>query len=113
MGREEGSGARQWQDEILSGKRPPARVAFDHRGVAAAVHCGWADVGPCVRLASEESGLRFLKIDEKDYDLCYSASAENDPRVWALLATLRSRSYRSRLAELPGYSTRQTGELMG
>ncbi len=113
VGREEGSGARQCQDELLTGKPAPSRVAFDHRGVAAAVRCGWADVGPCVRLASEESGLRFLKVSQKNYDLCYSSVLEGDPRLWALLATLRSRSFRSRLAELPGYATSDTGELIG
>jgi molybdate-binding protein len=110
VGREEGSGARQCQDEVLAGKPAPRRVAFDHRGVAAAIKCGWADVGACVRLASEESGLRFLKMSDKDYDLCYAAGADADPRIAALLATLRSPSYRSRLADLPGYSTRHTGE---
>jgi molybdate-binding protein/transcriptional regulator with XRE-family HTH domain len=112
VGREEGSGARQCQDEILRGRPAPRRVAFDHRSVAAAVRCGWADIGPCVRLASEESGLRFLKVAEKDYDLCFSSPAESEPRIAALLATIRSRSYRSRLSELPGYSTKATGELI-
>jgi molybdate-binding protein/DNA-binding XRE family transcriptional regulator len=112
VGREEGSGARQCQDEVLDGKPVPRRVAFDHRSVTAAVRCGWADIGPCVRLASEESGLRFLKVKEKDYDLCFSNSIEGDPRMAALLATLRSRGYRQGLSELPGYSTRHTGELL-
>ncbi len=112
IGREEGSGIRQCQDEILAGKPAPRRVAFDHRSVAAAVKCGWADVGPCVRLATEESGLRFLRLNEKDYDICLSSDPSSDRRLAALLATLRSRNYRSRLSELPGYSTRQTGELV-
>jgi molybdate-binding protein/DNA-binding XRE family transcriptional regulator len=112
VGREEGSGSRQCQDEILRDRPAPRRVAFDHRSVAAAVRCGWADVGPCVRLASEESGLRFLKVAEKDYDLCFSAASETEPRVSALLATIRSHGYRSRLSELPGYSTKHTGEIL-
>jgi molybdate-binding protein/transcriptional regulator with XRE-family HTH domain len=112
VGREEGSGARQCQDEILAGRPAPRRVAFDHRSVASAVKCGWADVGPCVRLASEESGLGFLKITEKDYDLCFLPDSQSDPRITALVATLASRRYRARLAELPGYSTRHTGELV-
>jgi molybdate-binding protein/transcriptional regulator with XRE-family HTH domain len=112
VGREPGSGARQCQDEVLGARSAPRRVAFDHKSVASAVRCGWAEIGPCVRLTSEESGLGFLKIQEKDYDLCFSAAVESDPRIAALVATLRSRQYRSRLAELPGYSTRQTGELL-
>jgi molybdate-binding protein/transcriptional regulator with XRE-family HTH domain len=113
VGREEGSGARQCQDEVLAGARAPRHVAFDHRSVAAAIKCGWADVGPCVRLASEESGLGFLKVSTNDYDICFASQSEADPRIAALLTTLRSRAYRSRLAELPGYSTSSTGELSG
>jgi molybdate-binding protein/DNA-binding XRE family transcriptional regulator len=112
VGREAGSGARQCQDEVLGERTTPRRVAFDHKSVAAAVRCGWADIGPCVRLTSEESGLGFLKIHEKDYDLCFSAAVDSDPRIAALVATLRSRPFRSRLAELPGYSTKQTGDVL-
>lgn len=111
VGRESGSGARQCQDEILGGRKPPRRIAYDHRSVAAAVQCGWADAGPCIRLASEEAGLRFMKVHQRDYDLCFRRDAEQDPRVSALLATLRSSRFRARLAELPGYHTQHTGEL--
>ncbi len=113
VGREPGSGARQCQDEILGERTAPLHVAYDHRSVAAAIKCGWADVGPCVRLASEESGLAFLKLSDKDYDLCIAGNTRHDPRIAALFATLRSQSYRQRLAELPGYSTKHTGELVG
>jgi molybdate-binding protein len=112
VGREEGSGARQCQDEILAGKPAPRHVAFDHRSVAAAIRSGWADVGPCLRLTSEEAGLKFIKMHAKDYDLCFSDDVESDPRLAALLATLRSRRYRTRLAELPGYASDRTGELV-
>lgn len=111
VGREEGSGARQCQDEILGSRPAPRRIAYDHRSVAAAIKCGWADVGPCVRLASEEAGLQFIKVSQRDYDICFRREAEDDPRISALLATLRSTRYRARLAELPGYYTTHTGEL--
>jgi molybdate-binding protein len=111
IGREEGSGARQCQDEILGARSAPRRVATDHRSIASAIKCGWADVGSCVRLASEEAGLEFLKVCERDYDICFRSDAEHDPLISALLATLRSQRYRSELSELPGYYTRQTGEL--
>jgi molybdate-binding protein len=112
VGREEGSGARQCQDAILGDRWSPKRIAFDHRSVVAAVRCGWADIGPCVRLPSEEGGLRFVKVQGKDYDLCFAGAVESDARLAALLATLRSRTYRVKLSELPGYSTKQTGELL-
>jgi len=112
VGREEGSGARQCQDEILDGRPTPRHIAFDHRSVVAAVRCGWADLGPCVRLASEEAGLQFIKVQEKDYDLVFRGSVDADPRLAALVATLRSRSYRAGLADLPGYATQHTGDLL-
>ena len=112
VGREEGSGARQCQDEILAGRAAPRHIAFDHRSVAAAIRSGWADVGPCLRLTSEESGLRFIKMHAKDYDLCFADDVAGDPRLAALVATLRSRSFRARLAELPGYSTTHTGDMV-
>lgn len=111
VGREEGAGARQCQNEILGSRPAPKRIAHDHRMVAAAIKCGWAEVGPCVRLACEEAGLRFLRMHEKNYDLCFLSDASADARISALLATVRSRRFRSKLGDLPGYQTRQTGEL--
>ena len=36
---------------------------------------------------------------------------ENDPRVQALIETVRSSEYRRILQDLPGYDTRKSGEL--
>jgi putative molybdopterin biosynthesis protein len=79
--------------------------------VAEAVRCGWADVGVCHRLVSEEAGLRFLGIRREQFDLCYAADSENDPRVEALLSVIRSSSYRTTLCELPGYDASCAGEI--
>jgi len=110
VGREAGSGARQCQDLVLSGRPAPRHQAFDHRSVTAAIRSGWADAGPCLRLPAEEAGLRFHGVRQACYDLCYPESLEDDPRLAALVATLRSRRYRERLGELPGYSSAPTGE---
>lgn len=112
VGREMGSAARQCQDELLRDASPPRRLASDHRGVAEAVRSGWADIGVCLRLVSEEAGLRFLTVREESYDLCYAASSESDPRIQALLRAVRSPSYRRTLGELPGFDSAQTGELI-
>jgi molybdate-binding protein/DNA-binding XRE family transcriptional regulator len=111
IGREAGSGARQCLDELLGERRPPRRIAYDHRSVADAVRCGWAEVGVCVRLASEEAGLGFLNVREEAYDFCYPASLEGDPRLQALSEVVRSSSYRRMLAELPGYDSSETGDM--
>ena len=110
VGREPGSGARQCLDELLEGRRPPRRLARDHRGVAEAVRSGWADAGVCLRLTGEEAGLDFLPVREEAYDLCAPTSFRHDPRFEALTRVLRSTPYRKLLAALPGYDAGETGE---
>lgn len=111
VGREDGSGARQCLDELFGDRRPPRRLASDHRGVAEAVRSGWADAGVCLRLVSEEAGLDFLPVREEIYDLCFPDRWEGDHRIQALLQVVRSPSYRRALGELPGYDSAETGEL--
>jgi molybdate-binding protein/transcriptional regulator with XRE-family HTH domain len=110
VGREPGSSAQQCLDTLLAGRKGPRRVADGHRGVAEAVRSGWADVGVCLRLASDEAGLHFLPVREEAYELCYSQRDETDPRIRALVRLVRSQSYRRLVAELPGYDSSQTGE---
>ena len=111
VGREAGSGARQCLDELFEAREKPRREARDHRGVAEAIRCGWADVGVCVRLVSEDAGLEFLSVRDETYDLCFPAGSAEDPRIQALVAAVRSESYRRLLGELPGYDTRGAGEM--
>jgi molybdate-binding protein len=95
----------------MAGRISPKLVAHDHRGVANAIRCGWADIGVCLRLTAEEAGLHFLSVREESYDLCYPDSLSADPRVQALLSVLRSPGYRRLLGDLPGYDASTTGEL--
>lgn len=111
VGREAGSGARQCQDELLGNLPAPRRQARNHRGVAESIRAGWADAGVCLRLVGEEAGLRFFAVREEAFDLCFRADAAGDPRIDALLKTLRSAAYRRLLGDLPGYDASTTGEL--
>jgi molybdate-binding protein len=111
VGRESGSAARQCLDELRAGRRPPRLLARDHRGVAEAVRCGWAEVGVCLRLASEETGVDFLSVRHEDYDLCYAAANERDPRIQAVVNAVRSATYRQLLGTLPGYNTADAGHV--
>jgi molybdate-binding protein/transcriptional regulator with XRE-family HTH domain len=104
VGREPGSSARECQDELLGNRPQPRKIATNHRGVAEAVRCGWADLGVCIRLVCEEAGLRFLKVRDEAYDLCFSSRLSEDPRLRALLEVVRSPSYGKWLADLSGYS---------
>lgn len=107
VGRSLGAGARRCQDEILGERRSPRRIALDHRGVVEAIRSGWADVGVCLRLASEEGRLAFLPCGEENYDLCFRRDQAADPRIVALQRTIRSGEYRRLLAELPGYEAQR------
>lgn len=110
VGREPGSAARQCLDELRPHGRPPRRVAHDHRGVAEAVRCGWADAGVCHRLAGEEAGLRVFTVRREQFDLCYPADADADPRIAALVRVVRSANYRRLAGDLPGCDTTAAGE---
>jgi molybdate-binding protein/DNA-binding XRE family transcriptional regulator len=103
IGRERGAAARECQDEILGDRRGPRRVVNDHRSVAAAIRCGWADVGVCLRLVCAEAGLKFIKVREEAYDLCFPTSIESDPRVRKLIGVIRSPALRTLYEALPGY----------
>ena len=110
VGREQGSGARRCQDELLQNRPAPRRNARDHRGIAEAIRCGWADAGVCLELVAREAGLMFLHIRTEEYDLCYQRSNEDDPRVLALVKVIQSSEYRQLYGELWGYDTRLTGQ---
>jgi putative molybdopterin biosynthesis protein len=88
----------------------PRRFAKDHRGVAEAIRCGWADVGVCLRLVSEQAGLRFIHIRNEAYDLCFPTSLESDIRLKKLIEVLRSRTFRRLFESLLGYELSETIE---
>jgi molybdate-binding protein len=81
--------------------------------VAAAIRCGWADAGVCLRLVSGESRLNFLSLGWEQYDLCYPTSLADDPRIRALIEVVQSADYRQTIGALPGYDPRHTGTLRG
>lgn len=114
VNREEGSAARRVFDTLLATRRRPRgydHVVRDHRAVAATVSSGWAEAGLCVKPAAAEAQLRFIPLQQEAYDLCVAESQLDDLRVRALLAVLQSSTYRQWLADVPGCSTRETGDL--
>lgn len=103
IGRPVGSGARGCQDEILGDRPYPRRTVGSHRGVLEALRGGWADAGVCLRLVCEEAGMTFVPVRRECYDLCLRQSDAADPRVTALIDTIRSHEYRQMIKPLPGY----------
>lgn len=86
-------------------------MARDHRAVAQLVRDGWGAAGVCVELVAVEAGLGFVPAETESYDLCFRAELEDDPRIAALLAVLHDRSFRTLLADLPGYDPSDMGEV--
>lgn len=110
--REPGSAARDCLDRLLGENRAPTgQVMLSHRAVADAVRAGWARAGVCVQLCAEEAGLKFLAVREESLDFCLRSDSLTDRRITGLINVLRSREYRRRLGELPGYHSRETGIL--
>jgi molybdate-binding protein/DNA-binding XRE family transcriptional regulator len=103
MGREPGAAARQCQDEILGKAPSPRRLARDHRGVADAIRTGQADVGVCLRLVSEQAGLRFIPVRQEAFELCFPAPFATDVRLKKLIELVRSPQLQALFSPFPGY----------
>jgi molybdate-binding protein/transcriptional regulator with XRE-family HTH domain len=114
VNREEGSAARQTFDTLLASQRRPAgydHVVRDHRAVATTVASGWAEAGVCIRPTAAEARLSFIPVHQEAYELCVPDILMDDPRISALLAALRSTTYRQLLADVPGCDSAHTGEV--
>ena len=114
VNREEGSAARSVFDALLATRRRPAgyeHVVRDHRAVAATVSSGWAEAGLCVKPAAAEARLGFIPLQQEAYELCMARSLLDDPRMQAVMAVLRSSTYRQWLSDVPGCSARNTGDV--
>ncbi|MFK7959887.1 MAG: substrate-binding domain-containing protein [Phycisphaerales bacterium] len=104
IGRDPGSGAALTLSAVLGRTPELPHVARDHAGVVAAVRGGWADAGPCVRLAAEDAELGFLTVHREPYEWCVRRETLGDDRLIALLAAVRSPAYHRAVAALPGHA---------
>jgi molybdate-binding protein/transcriptional regulator with XRE-family HTH domain len=114
VNREEGSAARTSFDALLASRRRPdgyEHIVRDHRAVAATVASGWAEAGMCVKPAAAEAHLGFISLQREAYELCVAEAQLADPRVRALVTVLQSSAYRQSLSDVPGCSSRETGDL--
>lgn len=105
--------ARRWGDGVPESGDPgvgAAREANLHAAVAEAVRSDLADAGLGVAAAAAALDLDFIPIEREDYDLVLRADFAASEMGEALVAALRSDSFRSALAALGGYDTSRTGE---
>jgi len=56
-----------------------------------------------------EKWLSFLLLQREAYELCVAERVLDDPRVAALITTLRSRRYRRLVADVPGCASNEAG----
>ena len=116
VNRQPGAGTRVLLDTKLARMRLRAerihgyeREEFTHMAVAAAVASGLADCGLGIRSAANALQLDFIPIEEEDYDLVFRRDFYLSEPGQALLAAIRSQTFRDAIARLGGYHTERTG----
>jgi putative molybdopterin biosynthesis protein len=89
------------------------REEFTHMNVASAVASNNADTGMAIRAAALALDLDFIPVAQERYDLILPKSYLNDPKVIALLETIRKNNdFRQTVESLGGYDLRDCGNLM-
>jgi putative molybdopterin biosynthesis protein len=87
------------------------RLEFSHLAVAQLVANGSADAGLAIRAAAQAFGLGFVPVAFEPYDLALPAASLDEPRIAAVLETLRDSSFRSDVERLGGYDTTAAGSV--
>lgn len=109
-----GAGSRLLLERLMlqEGTEPhPERgmMAESHLAVAAAVAAGAADAGLAVRAVADSLGLDWIPVTTEWFELAMAKPSRE--AVDPLLGVLASTSVQRRLAALPGYDLRMTGEV--
>ncbi len=120
VNRERGSGARVLLDEKLRvhgiDHRDIAgydREEMSHLAVASCVARGEADVGLGIEKAAlQVREIDFVPLQKERYDLVIRREDAGRPQFQALLAVLRSPSFRAEVAGMGGYDVAHMGEVM-
>lgn len=120
VNRQPGSGTRQLIDYHLAqeGVAPASVQGYDlhahtHMAIAAAVKGDAADTGPTISTAARSLGLDFVPCIRERLDLVLPKQFLSLYPLRALLAVLRSESFRETAAErFPDYDFAQAGELI-
>ena len=119
LNRQRGAGTRILFDYHLARAGiDPARVSgygreeHTHMAVAVNVRTGAADCGLGVFAAAKALGLDFVPLARERYDLVVPTAYLGDPKIEAVLETVRGAAFAARVAELGGYETAWTGRVM-
>ncbi|MCF6290159.1 MAG: molybdopterin biosynthesis protein [Desulfobacterales bacterium] len=120
INRQQGSGTRILFDLNLKKQNIPAaringydREEYTHMNIASAVASGSADTGLAIRAAAHALDLDFIPVASERYDLIMPIAHQDDPRVRALLETIRhNEKFRNTVTGLGGYDLRDCGRVM-
>jgi putative molybdopterin biosynthesis protein len=85
---------------------------FTHMNVAVAVLSGTADAGLGIFAAAKALNLDFIPVVTEQYDLIIPERHFDSANIQALLETIRSAAFKTRVAQLGGYSTSRTGQIV-
>jgi molybdate transport repressor ModE-like protein len=110
VNRQAGSGTRRLIDDLFAAQGVDPRTIdgyaheeFTHDAVAASVAGGAADVGFGIRAAAVRYDLDFVPLLQERYGFALRHAALGSEAMQTFLHRLGGRTFRSRLASLPGY----------
>lgn len=119
INRQRGAGTRILLDHHLAvaGITPGQVLGYDreeytHMAVAVNVLTGAADCGLGIFAAAKALGLDFVPLARERYDLVIPTAYLDDPRVRTMRAAIADPRFQQRMADLGGYETTLTGQLM-
>ncbi|MGW8161149.1 MAG: molybdopterin biosynthesis protein [Desulfobulbales bacterium] len=85
---------------------------YTHMSVAVAVLSAKADAGLGILAAARALNLDFIPLTEERYDLILPSAMISHPGIQQLLQIINSSSFKDRVEEMGGYSTRETGRIV-
>lgn len=116
VNRQPGAGTRVLLDFKLAKLRlRPERIhgyereEFTHMAVAVAIASGLADCGLGIRSAANALGLDFIPVEKEEYDLVFRRDFYDSDAGRALMAAMRSDSFREAVTRLGGYDVSRSG----
>ena len=120
INRQPGSGSRLLLTHLLAAQGMASQQILGHDeapehshvAVAAAVASGSADVALGIDAAARQFGLDFLPLVEEDYFLVCLKDVLEHPAVLKLRQTLASDAWPAALAQLSGYASARSGEVL-
>jgi putative molybdopterin biosynthesis protein len=118
VNRQIGSGTRILLDMMLreKGIDRSSILGYDreestHAATAILVKEGIADTGLAIYPVSRIFGLDFIPLMEEEYDLLVTKEFSDKPEFALIMGLLTSAEFASRLDELGGYNTKESGKI--